>query len=324
MTERTPTASRTRTVSRNKHRAAWGLVVLTALSFAVYAKADPTSHEQSEQAPPTKPTLPEVTVRAQREAMERRVWAFVSSSIREPFEASLARWNSPICPLVVGLPRQEDEFVRARLSEIAKAAGAHLAPQPCQANFAVIVTEEPDVVLKAWYKRDYHLFGDATENRINEWLKTPRVARVWYNTKNDSASGLPYASFVSGLSHGLLASGYTNVPVDNNDADSHLVFNAVRAFSSVIVAIDRGRTKGNNLKELADYAAMLGLAEIQLNADFGAAPTILRLFSISEEAKPTGLSEWDATLLTGLYNTGQESKMQRSLISQSMVRQLTP
>jgi hypothetical protein len=66
---------------------------------------------------------------------------------------------------VVGLPQEEDRFVRARLSEIAVAAGAHLAPQPCQANFAVIVAAEPDAVLKAWYKHDYHLFGDAAEYR---------------------------------------------------------------------------------------------------------------------------------------------------------------
>jgi hypothetical protein len=38
---------------------------------------------------------PEVTIRAQREAVERRVETFVSSSIRTPFEASLPGWNKP-------------------------------------------------------------------------------------------------------------------------------------------------------------------------------------------------------------------------------------
>jgi hypothetical protein len=60
---------------------------------------------------------------------------------------------------------------------------------------------------------------------------------------------------------------------------SRLVFNSVRAFSSVIVAIDSGRTKGINLDKLADYAGMVGLAEIKRDADIGGAPTILRLFS---------------------------------------------
>jgi hypothetical protein len=295
---------------------AWGLAVLTAISvIAGDAKADPPLSKQAEQVPPTQPTLPEMTVRAQREALERRAQAFVSSSIREPLEESLARWNSPICPLVVGLPLEKDKIFRARLSEIAVAAGAHLAPPPCEANLAVIVAAEPDAVLKAWYKRDYHLFGDATENRINAWLKTPRAARVWYNTKSESASGLPYAiGFFAGRSFA----------VDQTVEASRIVFNSVRAFSSVIVAIDSGRAKGVDLNKLADYAAMVGLAEIQLDADTGEAPTILRLFSTSEGPKPTGLSDWDGAFLKALYNTSKETKLQRSAITQSMVHHLAP
>jgi hypothetical protein len=322
VTELAPTVTNARRESESGYRMAWGLAVLTALSLiAGDAKADPPPPKQAEHATSAQATLPEMTVRAQRQALERRVQAFVSSGIRDPFEESLARWNSPICPLVVGLSREEDEFVGARLSEIAVAAGARLAPQPCQANFAVIVAAEPDAVLKAWYKRDYRLFGDATENRINEWLKTPRAARVWYNIKNESASGLPYAVAAPGLI-GMLPPG-TNIPFDSIEG-SHIVFNSVRAFLSVIVAIDSGRAEGINLHKLADYAAMAGLAEIRLDADIGEVPTILRLFSTAEGAKPTGLTDWDASLLNALYNTSQETKLQRSAITHSMVRHLAP
>jgi hypothetical protein len=322
VTEFAPTATSARGVSGSRDRRVWGLAVLTALSsIAGDAKATPPSPKQAQQAPATQPTLPDVIVRAQREALERGVQAFVSSSIREPFEESLARWNSPICTLVVGLPPEEDKFVSARLSEIVVAAGAHLAPQPCKANFAVIVAAEPDAVLKAWYKRDYRLFGDATENRINGWLKTPRPARVWYNIKSESASGVPYAIAPAGLK-GPPPAGM-RFPFDNS-AGASPVFNSVRDFSSVIVAIDSGRTKGTNLKKLADYAAMVGLAEIQLDADIGEVPTILRLFSASDEAKPTGLSDWDGAFLKALYNTSQETKLQRSAITQSMVHHLAP
>ena len=323
MTELAPTATRERRVSRSKHRVGWGLAVLSTLSLiAGDAKADPPPPKQAEQAPPTQPTLPEMTVRAQREALERRAWAFVTSGIRKPFEASLSRWKDPICPLVVGLPPAEDKFVRVRLSEIAVAAGARLAPQPCQANFAVIVADEPEAVLRAWYKRDYHIFGDATENRINEWLNTPRTARVWYNTKSGSSSGLPYAIAPAGLK-GSLPPGM-HMAVDNSIEASHLVYNAVRDFSSVIVAIDSGRTKETNLNGLADYAAMVGLAEIQPDADLGEVPTILRLFSASEGGKPTSLSDWDTALLNALYKTGQENRYQRSEIIESIVNHLAP
>jgi len=297
----------------------WGLAVLTALSLiAGDAKADPLPLKQ---APSTQPTLPEVTVRAQRQAVERKVQAFVSGVIREPFEASLARWTSPICPLVVGLPRDQNSFIRQRLAEIVVAAGAPLAPQPCHANVIVIVTAEPDAILKAWYKRDWQLFGDATEHRINKWINTPRAARVWYNTANESASGIPYTTMSAA---GMMVPPDANVLIDTITETSHIVFNAVRAFSSVIVAIESGRAEGISLHALADYAGMVGLAEIQLDADLGEVPTILRLFSTPEGAKPTGLSDWDSAFLKGLYNTSQKTKFQRSAIAQAMVHQLAP
>ena len=69
---------------------------------------------------------------------------------------------------------------------------------------------------------------------------------------------------------------------------------------------------------------MVGLAEIQLNADIADAPSILRLFSPSEEPKPAGLSDWDIAFLKGLYHTGQEYKLQRSAITQRMVHDIAP
>ena len=177
-------------------------------------------------------------------------------------------------------------------------------------------------VLKAWYKRDFHIFGDATEYRINELLKTPRAVRVWYNTKSENSSGLPYAIAAAGLK-GPLPPGM-RIPFDNSAEASHTVFNSVRDFSSVIVAIDSGRTKGTDLKKRADYAAMVGLAEIQPDTDLGEVPTILRLFSSSEGPKPTGLSDWYAAFLEALYKTSQADKLQRSEIIQRMVNHLAP
>jgi len=322
VTELAATAIRETQVLRSGYLVVWALAVLAGLScIAADAKADAPPHKQADQVPSTQSPLPELTIRAQREATERRVQAFVSSSIRRPFDASLARWNGPICPLAVGLPPEEGEFVLARLSKTAVAAGVRLAPQPCQANFAVIVSAEPGAVLKAWYARDYHLFGDAPGYRIDELLRTARAVRVWRNTSSKcaKASGFPYAA---GVRLGIKVP--ETVMMCNDVEASHIVFNAVRAFSSVIVAFDSSRTKDINLNQLADYAAMVGLAEIQLDADAGSAPTILRLFSASDEAKPTGLSTWDTALLKALYRTGQDYKLQRSAITQSMVHDIAP
>jgi hypothetical protein len=268
-----------------------------------------------------------VTIRAQREELERQLRTYVGSVIRLPFEESLARWTRPICPLVVGLPREENKLIEARLSEIVVAAGARLAKRPCQANFAVIATAQPGAVLKAWYARDWHLFGEATEHTIDRFIETPQPVSVWYNINSEGADSLSTMVAVPGLTGVPEASGKgpTGVPVIHNSEASRLVFNAVRAISSVIVTIDSGRVKDLNLHQLADYAAMVGLVEVRPHADVGdTTPTILRLFTTSGEAAPAGLTAWDTAFLKALYGTDHKSKTQRDEIFLRVLHDIAP
>lgn len=46
----------------------------------------------------------------------------------------------------------------------------------------------------------------------------------------------------------------------------------------MIIVVDSNRMQGVNAGQLADYVAMVGLAEIRVDADTGPVPTILQLF----------------------------------------------
>lgn len=260
-----------------------------------------------------------MTVEAQRKILERRVWDFISGGFRHAYLQSLARWNTPICPLITGLPPKQADILRMRLFEIATEAGAPMTPQPCKANFAVIMAAEPNAVLKGWYKRDYHIFGDAIELRIKLFLDAPQPVRVWYNTHRQVANALPYSTNIAGLGN-LNA----NVIVNNFASGSRIADNEIRAFSSIIVVIDSGRTKDVSLNQLADYVAMIGLAEIAPNSDVGSIPTVLRLFSASDRPVASGLSAWDAAYLSALYHTGQVNTLERWKITQSIVHDIGP
>jgi hypothetical protein len=106
-------------------------------------------------------SLDTVTVQAQRDRakLEREVNKFVSSAIGPPnhYDQSLWRWNDKVCPLVAGLNKEQGEFVLARLSEIAKTAGAPLGAETCKPNLYVIVTSDPELLLKQWWRRDIDL-----------------------------------------------------------------------------------------------------------------------------------------------------------------------
>lgn len=98
----------------------------------------------------------------------------------------------------------------------------------------------------------------------------------------------------------------------------HVRFGAVRDLSSVIVLIDARRTKGINFGQLAAYVGMVGFADIRVDARFGDAPTILRLFTDAADAPARGLSVWDAAYLKALYHTQHEDRTQLLAVRESV------
>lgn len=267
-------------------------------------------------APATTDALPppsEVTADATPAALERRVDAFVRAITHIPGssdEDSLVRWNTPICLLVAGLTTDDAKLVSGRLSQISSSSSAPLAQAPCQPNFIVIVTSEPERVLNAWYARDSRVFGDASSAQIRQFLdsSTARPVRVWYNIDLGRKSGTRNGHFI---------------PSNTRAESSAFVGNAAADFLSVFAVIDTHRTEHVTLDRLADYVAMAGLTRVDLDAGLGGAPSILRLFAASTEHQPSGLSSWDTAFLKALYQSNQSSRTQRLDIAQSMLKDMS-
>jgi len=263
--------------------------------------------------PPQAPSpLPEVTVEATRAAFAHRVDAFVRAITRNPGfsdEESLVRWRTPICLLAAGLAIEDVKYLTARLSQISSSVGVPLARLPCQPNFVIVATPEPERVLDAWYARDSRLFGNAPPARIREFLETSRSrpVRVWYNINLGRKSGVRNGHFI---------------PSDQRAESSPFIGNAVFDISSVFAIIDTNRTEHTTLDQLAGYLAIAGLTNIDLDAELGSAPSILRLFASPGENQPSDLSGWDAAFLRALYASNQASRAQRVEIAERVARDI--
>jgi hypothetical protein len=298
--------------SIGRHCAACSVAVLAALCCSIVARSDPPPTP----APAATGSLPppsEVAAEAALAALERRVETFVRAITRNPGlsdEDSLVRWNSPICLLVAGLTAEDVKLVSARLSQISSSLAAPLARSPCQPNFIVVATSEPDRVLNAWYARDSRLFGDATSAQIRQFLESSqsRPVCVWYNIDLGRKSGTRSGHFI---------------PSNTRAESSAFVGNAAFDFLSVFAIIDTHRTEHITLEQLADYVAMAGLSRVDLDADLGSAPSILRLFAASRENQPSGLSSWDAAFLKALYQSNQTSRTQRFDIAERMTQNIS-
>jgi hypothetical protein len=272
-----------------------------------------------------------VTVQARRERkeLERQVSHFVAAVSVRYLNDALSRWNRPICPLVAGLPREQGEFVLARLSQIARQAKAPLAAEHCKkGNFYVVVTREPDALLKAWHARDPNMY--MTRNGggyIRNFLDTPRPVRVWYNTDFVSSEGVALsanvvAAALAGTSLGMQLT-MSNIPTTTIPTGTRLRRSLVQSLSSVIVVVDGNRVQNLQLGQLADYMGMVGLAEVNLDADVGSAPSIMKLFRDVPDP-PQGLSSFDQAFLSSLYRAEQASVMQESAMKTIMLESISP
>jgi hypothetical protein len=283
--------------------------VLMLLASPAVAQTPPTTPSEKTQEQQAKSDVTTITVEAQRESLKRQVRTFVSAIAAQRFGDSLARWEKPtvICPQIAGLPRADGEFILARLSRLARSAGAPLGPERCKANFFVIVTEKPNALLKALEKKHPEMYTNGYYTLIRQFESATSPIRVWYNAELYDEDGRRHAGNASGTA-------------------SNIKFSTMRDLTSVIVIVDtqRVRESGVTFGQIAAYIAMVGLAELRSDPKIGAAPTILSVFSTSGAERPPGLTVWDQAYLKALYHTSHWDRMQLAEIKTSVVNEVAP
>jgi hypothetical protein len=248
-----------------------------------------------------------------RAAIEREVGTFVNAVALKPGSESLARWQRqiPLCPLVAGMPKSDGEYILSRVSKIAATSGAPLAPEHCKGNFYIVVTADPEGVIKAWSKRDVRMFGDETDQggtTIREFNAASPV-RLWYNTEFYELDGTPL--------------GNVEGRTDLSARATRMEINSYRALSSAIAIVDARRMKDVSYGQIAAYVAMVGLVQTRPQPNVGDAPSILNLFSGAGKAPP-GLTAWDESFLKAVYSTRITDKAQIAAIKTAMVQDVAP
>jgi hypothetical protein len=98
----------------------------------------------------------------------------------------------------------------------------------------------------------------------------------------------------------------------------------MRDLTSAIVIVDTQRVRDVTFGQIAAYIAMVGLAELRSDPNWGTAPTMLSLFSTLERKPPMGLSSWDQAYLKALYHTSHADKMQLAEMKTSVLEAVAP
>jgi hypothetical protein len=77
----------------------------------------------------------------------------------------------------------------------------------------------------------------------------------------------------------------------------------LQAVRNVVIIVDTAQAGGTRMDALADYLAMVSLAQLDPAANTSQQPTILNLFADAQSRQMTGMTDWDIAYLRGLYET---------------------
>lgn len=264
--------------------------------------------------------LPQVTVEADREALRERITDFVRTMTSQASSyESLARWGVKVCPGVTGLPAPQGEFILQRISTIAHSAGIPLGAGDCKPNLWVLVTSEPARLVKDIWSRNPSRFLDlsgqpAIATEMRQYIDHPQPIRAWYGADLVGAMGNELGTWADMSAHDRAPTVNTLPTMSRIRSDD------LQVIRSTLVVVDRRRIAGMNIDAVADYVALVALAEINLAGDYSGAESILSLFSAPGKGQSiTQLSAWDAAFLKALYLTDPSSKFHYAAIVAKML-----
>ncbi len=320
-----------------QYKAAKRLVMVLALLLsAATASAQPSTPSKQQATLPTE----NVTVSATK---SREIIRDFASSFAAHTQTigKIARWESGICPITVGMPPDANKFVTERLKEVAAKVGAPIsADKTCKHNIEIVFTKTPQALLDNVKKNQENFLGyhDSPEQRDRLATVTHPI-QAWYTTATQDLNGVIQvdASTAASPGRGLLmqlpcvmfgipapetriCTEYQPYARKYNSSGFRLRDGLQSGFYNIIIVADTLKIANQQLDAVSDYIAMLALTQ-PMSLD--ACPTlssIMSLFAKDCDSHAGGLTDVDTSYLEGAYKMDPEMNVgvQESQIADQM------
>ncbi|MFS0736332.1 hypothetical protein ABC347_04710 [Sphingomonas sp. 1P06PA] len=269
-------------------------------SLMLLAAAQPAGTAAS---PPDTPTIVVSGKRTDPETRRKEAQAFVRETGVAQGDRPIARWIDPICPRAIGVPKPIADRVTARIEAAARAAKVPVARPGCGANITVSFIKDAAGVAQTVFRKKSRRFAEVSASDRTALMTGDAPVRWWYQTilrgRDGQIGGDPPVWSGGDASEGGGSALPSNIPSNLSYSASMIRTPTVRAMSTATVLIDVDLATGVPLNSVADYAAMVALAEIR-SADASPAGSILALFEAGD-GRPNALSEADRRFLRALY-----------------------
>jgi len=226
-----------------------------------------------------------------------------------PVDGQLARFQQPVCPRVIGFQDRYEEIVAARIRGTAAKVGARVGGEDCVHNLFVVIVDDSREFVDALQRREPEAFAGLSKREFTALAEEEGAARSWSSTMMTNSVGTIAGSPGGGSGGAAVNSGYGgssisfggNTNVMRVYESSNINPSVQQAIGAAWVVIETGAAFGKTLDQIADYAAMRGLAMVRPAELAASTDTILALFVPGAPAAPAELTAFDLAYLKGLY-----------------------
>ncbi len=264
--------------------------------------------------------------------LDQAAEAYVSAVARPARGRGTARWDDGVCVGAVNFRAEVGQQLVDRVSDVARELGIRALEPGCAPNILIFGTDDGAALASSLVDarplnfRPRASGTSAGGAALRAFRQDDRAVRWWHvSTPIDSMTGRR-ATRVSG---DVFMQGDTTDSPTSYAPQISVVGGASRLNTQIEDRIDRAYViidvdgLGDvGLGQLADYVALVSLAQIDPNADLARFDSILNLFEPGGAAV-TGLSPWDLAYLEGLYAVrfGYVSQgAQRDALGRSLLR----
>ena len=271
----------------------------TAIAAATLAVSLSVGGQTGQEQDPAPIQLEDVTVTGR--SLEGMIRNFVTEVAEPNRGRGLARWDGQVCVGAVNLRIETAQYLVDRISTIAGDLGVETGAPGCDPNLLVIATTDANALtaaLSTASPRSFRMGGagmDRGRTAFHEFQNADRPVRWWQlSMPVDSQSGLRVARLPGECDLEACVPPSYNVAIASR-LKTQVVNNLFRS----IVVVDVDQVSQLTVLQLADYVAMVSLAQIDPDADTSAYASILNVFD--DPAASASLTDWDSAYLGGLY-----------------------
>lgn len=245
--------------------------------------------------------------------LEEMIRDFVGEVAAPNRDRGIARWRNRVCVGVANLRAEAAQYIVDRVSTVAEDVGLRPGAPGCRPNIMIVATDHPDLLAEELVRlqpREFQIRGagmDRGDAALRAFEVSDAPVRWWQISMPVNSDTGERATRISGecrgscgaTAPGMESTVHLYAPNTRTFAASRLSTQIVDDLFRTLVIVDANQVGAVSGQQLADYIAMVVLAQIDPEAETRRYATVLNVFESPATAE--GLTEWDRAYLIGLY-----------------------